>query len=147
VSQVTFTNPANGATYVWPVNPTWDAITQPATKAITIERTSNTANVGAMKQQGDTGPYIQHWEPLIFHEAHELALWEWWALSLKQTIYMTDWNDETYEVQIVTLGRQWIGAAGGPGDTKARCGYAKYVIEFEVYRFVSGLMATAGVEP
>ena len=38
-----------------------------------IQRTSNTANVGATKQQGDDGPMVLHWEPLIFHLAHELA--------------------------------------------------------------------------
>jgi hypothetical protein len=144
---VTFTNPANGQTYVWPNNPNPDAITQPAQKQRQIDRTSNTGNVGATKQQGDDGPYIIHWEPLVFTAAHEQALWTWWQLCKSQTIYLTDFNGEEFEGQIITLGRQQIGALGGPGDTNERLFYVKYVFEFEVYRFVSGLMAAAGVTP
>lgn len=143
--QVVFTNPRTGGTYTWPINPGYDGVTQAMQKQRQIQRTSNTGNVGATKQQGDDGPAIMHWEPLIFHQAHETALWQWYVLCKTQTIYLTDWNGETFEGQIITLGRQWVGAIAGPGDTTARRGYAKYVFEFEVYRFVSGVLASAGV--
>jgi hypothetical protein len=143
--QVLFTNPKTGATYIWPINPGYDGVTQAAQKQRQIERTSNTANVGATKQQGDDGPYIIHWEPLIFHAAHETALWQWYAICKLQTIYLTDWNGEECEGQIITLSRQQIGALGGPGDTNSRLFYCKYVFEFEVYRFISGVLANAGV--
>lgn len=147
MSQVTFTNPATGAQYVWPHNPPPDGITQPSQKQRQIDRASSTGNVGATKQQGDDGPYILHWEPLVFTAAHEEALFTWYALCDTQTIYLTDWNGEEYEGQIVTLGRQQIGALGGPGDTSQRLFYSKFIFEFEVYRFISGPLAAAGVRP
>lgn len=147
MNRVTFTNPATGDTYQWRLNPGPDSITQPATKQRTIDRTSNTANVGATKQQGDDGPLVIHWEPLVFHESQELALWEWYMLCKEQSIYLTDFDGDVYEGQIITLGRQQIGALAGPGDTKERGFYCKYVFEFEVWGFVSGLLAAAGVTP
>lgn len=143
--QVTFYDPSDATTYVWPINPPHDGVTQPSQKQRQIDRTSNTGNVGSVKQQGDDGPYILHWEPLIFSAAHETALWEWFKRCETHTIHLTDWNSEVYEGQIITLARQQIGALSGPGDTTTRKFYNKYVFEFEVWSFVSGLMATAGV--
>lgn len=145
--QVTFTDPAGVVpAYVWPVNPNPDAVTQYAQKQRQIDRTSNTGNVGATKQQGDDGSYIIHWEPNIYHEAHEQAMWQWWMLCKLQTIYLTDFDGETFEGQIITLGREQKGVLSGPGDAKSRMFYCTYVFEFEVYRFVSGLMAAAGTD-
>ena len=143
--QVRFTDPRTGAHYDWPINPGYGGVTQAASKQRQIERTSNTGNVGATKQQGDDGAIIIHWEPLIFLASHETALWQWYVLCKAQTIYLTDFNGEAFEGQIITLGRQWIGAIAGPGDTTARRGYAKYVFEVEVYRLISGVLASAGV--
>jgi hypothetical protein len=146
--RVTFFNPADSSSYVWPVNPdfTAEAVAQ---KQITIERTSNTNSVGATRQQGDDGPYLIHWDHLVYHNAHELAMWEWKKLSKKQTIYLTDFNNEQFEGQIVTLGSQRIGvigATGGLGETNARGFYWKFVFEFEVWRALTGPLETAGVE-
>lgn len=143
--RVTFTNPADASSYVWAVNPGFDAETTPAGKQIAIERTSNTGSVGATKQQGDDGPYILHWEFNVYHASHELAMFVWYALSRKQTIYLTDFNGEQYEGQIITCQRQRIGAMTGPGDTGARGYYLKFVFEFEVWLFLTGVMADAGV--
>lgn len=142
--QVTFTNPADGTTYVWPHNPPPDSI-QPAQKQRQIDRTSNTGNVGAVKQQGDDGAFIIHWEPVIYVEAHETALWTWYQLCGRQSIYLTDFNGEQFEGQIITLSRQQIGVLAGPGDIMERGFYCKYVFEFEVWRFISGPLASAGV--
>lgn len=143
--QVTFTEPHSGVNYVWAVNPGYDGITQPFQKQRTITRTSNTANIGATRQQGDDGPMIFHWEPLVFHAAQQEAMWAFYMLCKNQTIYLTDWNGYKYEGQIITLGEQWIGAVAGPGDTTTRRGYAKMIFEFEVYRVLSGPLAVAGV--
>jgi hypothetical protein len=148
MNRVTFTDPNTGETYQWPFNPDYAALSvQYMQKQRQIDRTSNTGNVGAVKQQGDDGPFIVHWEPLVYTEAHEQALWTWWEKCKKQTIHLTDVDGEVYEGQITTLGRQQIGAMMGPGDTTERGFYCKYVFEFEVYSFVSGLMAAAGVSP
>jgi hypothetical protein len=146
--QVTFTDPSDGTTYVWPVNPPPDGMPNPYGKQRQIDRTSSTGNVGLVKQQGDDGPFILHWEPLIYSEAHEQALWEWWQRSKLRTIHVTDWNGETFEGQIITLQRQPIGVLGGTiGDMNTRKFYCKYIFEFEVYSFVSGVLAAAGVSP
>lgn len=145
MNRVTFQNPKTGATYVWGINPGYDAVTTPAQKQRQIERTSNTANVGATRQQGDDGPYIIHWEFSVFTEAMEEALWEWYALSKLQSIYMTDFRGDQYEGQIITLGSSEIGVLSGPGDATVRGFYDKYVFEFEVWRFMSGRLAVAGV--
>lgn len=148
MSRVTFTDPKTGDTYVWPHNPDHDALSaQPSQKQRQIDRTSSTGNVGLVKQQGDDGPYIIHWEPLIYSRAHEQALWVWWQLCKLQTIHLTDIEGDVYEGQIITLSRALYGALGGPDDIGTRGFYAKYVFEFEVYSFVSGMMADAGVSP
>lgn len=144
--RVTFTNPKTATTYVWPYNPPYTAM-QPAGKSISIDRTSNTGNVGPVKQQGDDGPYIIKWDILVFTDAHEAALWLWYELSRKQSIYLTDFRNSQYEGQIIELSFQEIGAMKGPGDTDARGFYQKCTFGFEVWRFISGPQATAGVTP
>lgn len=146
MAQVTFTDPKTGATYSWTTNPPPDGI-QPSSKVRQIERTSNTGNVGATKQQGDDGPYIMAWNVNVFTEAQEIALWEWYRKCEKQTIYLTDWGGNQYEGQIIELGDQWTGVLSGPGDARDRQGYSRMTFQFEVYRFISGKMATAGVTP
>lgn len=143
MNRVTFTDPLTAATYVWAVNPGYDGVTSPAQKQRQIERTSNTGNVGATKQQGDDGPYLLHWEFNVFTEAMEEALWEWYVRSQKQSIYLTDFRGDQYEGQIITLGMQEVGVLSGPGDTTARGFYVKTLFEFEVWRFISGRMANA----
>jgi hypothetical protein len=145
MARVTFTDPATGDTYTWPNNPAPNEITQAASKSRSIDRTSSTGNVGLVKQQGDDGAYIVHWEPSVFTREHEVQLWSWYTLSSKQTIYLADWDGNVYEGQIITLSKQDIGALGGPGDIPDRLMYAKYVFEFEVYSFIAGILADAGV--
>lgn len=144
--QVRFTNPKDGTFYDWPINPPYEG-PQQSQKQRNIDRQSNTANVGATKQQGDDGPYIIHWEVEVFHTAHEAAMWHWYQLCKTQTIYLRDWNANSFEGQITSLSDQWVGVIAGPGDATLRGGYVKFDFSFEVWRFISGLMATAGVKP
>src|ERR1700752_3000357 len=103
--QVQFIDPASVVpTYTWPVNPPYDG-ENAATKQRQIERTSNTGTIGATKQIGDDGPYIIDWKVNVFTAAFEQALWQWWGLCKKQSIYLVDFNGEQYEGQIVTLTR------------------------------------------
>lgn len=144
--QVTFTNPKTNAIYAWPVNPPPDG-PQQAQKLRQIQRTSNTGNVGVTKQQGDDGAFILHWTFNVFHAAQQQALWQWYMICKSQTIYLTDWEGNEYEGQIIAVTEQWQGALAGPGDTNSRMGYVKMEMQFEVYRFISGAMAAAGVTP
>src|ERR1700758_3630718 len=100
-----FTNPLTSATYTWEFNPTAES-EQPFGKIRQIERTSNTSNVGSVKQQGDDGPLIIDWMVNAFTSAMETALWEWYVLCRTQTIYVTDWTGEQYEGQIILMTRQ-----------------------------------------
>jgi hypothetical protein len=138
MSLVTFTNPATSATYVWEANPNSENV---ATKQRAIERTATTGNVGAVKQQGDDGPYILDWSIIVQTAAMETALWAWYVLSDTQTIYVTDWDGEQYEGQVILLSRLRTPSGGSRGE------YATYELQFEVYRFISGVMASAGVTP
>jgi hypothetical protein len=144
--QAEFYNPANGDTYSWPLNPPFNGETA-AQKLRQIERTANTGIVGATKQVGDDGPYILDWKVNVFTEAFERALWTWWQICKTQTIYLTDWNGEAYEGQIIELTRQRVGALAGPGDTNARGFYCVYEMQYEVWSFISGVLAAAGVQP
>jgi hypothetical protein len=134
---VTFTNPKTAGTYVWEVNPAADN-EQPLSKQRVIERISNTANVGATKQQGDDGPLILDWQINVPTTAMETVLWEWYMLSKVQTIYVTDWEGEEYEGQIITLSR---------ARKVANPPYRVCQLQFEIYRCISGVLATAGVAP
>ena len=146
---VTFFDPSTSATYEWPINPGWDAETQMGTgyrqKQIQIERTSNTGNMGPVRQQGDDGAYIINWETNVYTVAHRQALWQWYNTSKKHSIYLTDTDGGRYEGQIITLSEMRVGAAGGPGDIAVEGCYATYVFQFEVWKFLSGYMADAGV--
>lgn len=137
MSLVTFTNPLTSATYQWEVNPTADQ-EQPLTKQRAIERTANTGHVGAVKQQGDDGPLILDWQIIVQSSAMELALWQWYTLCRTQTIYVTDWTGEEYEGQIILLSRARKASATG---------YSVWQVQFEIYRLISGPLATAGVTP
>jgi hypothetical protein len=137
-SLVTFTNPVTAASYAWAANPNSE---NAGVKQRAIERTSNTGNAGVVKQQGDDGPLILDWQVIVQTAAMETALWQWWQTSKVHTIYLTDWDGEEYEGQIILLSRQRI-PSGGP-----RTEYATYEMQFEVYRFISGVLATAGVTP
>jgi hypothetical protein len=138
MTQLTFTNPATSATYAWPANPNAE---QAAVKARTIERTSNTGNVGAAKQQGDDGSLIFDYSVNVLSSAMETQLWEWYVLCRTQTVYVTDWLGEQYEGQIIALSRQRQTAQvnGNP--------WAVYDLQFEVWAFRSGPLYTAGVNP
>lgn len=146
MAQVTFYDPRTTTTYVWPDNPPFDG-EQPSTKERQIDRTSNTANVGSVKQQGDDGPYLIDWKVNVFSAAHESAMWAWWQKCKSQTIWLTDAGGEVYEGQIIFLSRQRQGVIAGPKDSTDRRFYVVYEFKFEVYRFVSGLMHDAGVTP
>lgn len=138
MSTVTFTNPRDSSTYSWPRNPSSE---QPASKVRNIERTSNTGNVGSVKQQGDDGALILDWSIICETRAMEVALLTWYVTSKTQTIYVTDWDGEEYEVQIIAVSRQRVPSGGSSGE------YAVYDLQLEVYRFISGVWFDAGVTP
>lgn len=137
MSQVIFTDPRTGNTYTWERNPTIDT-EQPGAKIRNIERTSNTANVGAVKQQGDDGPLIFDWQVSVTSTAQRQALWTWYMLCKTQTIYVTDWEGAQYEGQVVFLSE---------ARKASESGYSVFQMQFECYRLISGILYNAGVVP
>jgi hypothetical protein len=134
---VKFTNPITAGTYTWEVNPSADN-EQPLSKARQITRTSNTADVGAVKQQGDDGPLILDWQINVPTRAMATALWEWYVLCRTQTIYVTDWDSDEYEGQLIFVSR--ARKVGNPP-------YSVCETQFEVWRLISGVLFDAGVTP
>lgn len=138
MSQLTFTDPRTSSTYSLPTNPNTE---NAVGKTRNIERTSNTGNVGATKQQGDDGSMVIDVSAQVVAGAEETALWQWYALCRSQTVYLTDWAGSQYEGQIISLMRQWqLGPRNGAQ-------WAVYDLQFEVWRFISGPQASAGVNP
>lgn len=125
---VTFTDPRTGATYQWERNPSADT-EQPVSKTRTIERTSTTGNVGAVKQQGDDGPLILDWQIIVLTDAMWQELKAFYVLCDTQTIYVTDWDGDEYEGQIILLSK--ARKVGNPP-------YRVCQVQFEIYRVLSG---------
>lgn len=141
----TFTNPANGDTYEWPVNHSDEDATG---KTRQITRSANTGSVGAVRQQGDDGATVLTFNGVINTRAQLQQFWAWYALSRTQTIYLTDYDGQEYEVQITAFQpkrvRKLTSIARDPGMPHH---YYTYTITMEVLRFIAGDMASAGVTP
>lgn len=140
-----FTNPANGAFYDWPRNHSEE---EEAGKTRNITRGPNTGNIGLIKTQGDDGPMLLRYRGFIVHRAQYIAMWSWYKLCRTQTIYFTDFDGQVYEVQITSFTPKRVRKhqAVSP-DATMKGHYYEYGIEMEVYRFVTGDLATLGVTP
>lgn len=140
-----FTNPANGDHYDWSVNHSDE---EPTGKARNISRTANTGNVGAVRQQGDDGATVLTFSGKINTRAQLQQFWAWYVLSKTQTIYLTDYDGQEYEVLITAFQpkrvRKLMSVSRDPGMPYH---YYTYTITMEVLRFIAGDMASAGVTP
>jgi hypothetical protein len=142
-----FTDPASVvAAYDWPINHNEE---EESGKVRNVTHTAPTANnVGLVKQQGDDSPFVLKLKGHIKTRAQYAAFWQWFQLCRTQTIYFRDFDNQQYEVQITsflpTRSRRHSYPAPGldPHDH-----YWTYTMELEVYRFISGDLATAGVTP
>lgn len=141
-----FTNPADSTYYDWTVNHTEEDESGSKQRAIT--RTSNTGNVGLVKQQGEDGPTILRYTGTILDRSQLAAFWAWFKLCKTQTIYFKDFDNQQYEVQITAFQpKRHRRMTSVRRDASMPQHYWTYTIELEVYRFISGVMATAGIAP
>jgi hypothetical protein len=139
----TFTNPATGTSYEWPINhESEDAMG----KVRNITRTSPTGNVGLVKQQGDDGPLLIKLHGTILSRAHYAAFWNWYALSRAQTIHFTDFDGQSYEVQITSFQPVRVRNLYRAGKDP-HMHHWTYDMEMEVYTLLAGDLATQGVTP
>lgn len=139
-----FTNPATGAFYDWPINHTEE---EAAGKTRTITRTSNTGLVGLVKQQGDDGPMLMKLTGTILTRDQFRQMWAWYSLSRMQTIYFRDFDGQEAEVQVTSFLPKRERTLRNPRDPSIPHHYWSYTIEMEVYRFIAGDLADAGITP
>ena len=138
-----FIDPSTTTQYPWHTNHRAPDGDKGAEKKRQIDTTANTGNVGLVRQQMGDQPLILKREGDLTTLAHEQEMWKWFALCRTQTIYYVEFNEDAYEVQIVTFDVTRQGILGGlrPGELF----YGKYTMEMEVYGILAGVLAVAGV--
>lgn len=137
-----FTNPATGVTWTWPIGHSDE---QPTTKTRSIQRTANTAVVGAVRQQGDDGPIILKFSGTILQRVQLQQFWAWYALGKTQSIFFYDFDDQGYEVLITELSvtrKRKLSHTGR--DPSMPFHFYTYDITMEVLSVLQGDMVGVG---
>ncbi len=133
-----FTNPATGETYQWPIN---HASENAAGKKRNITYSAPTDQNGLLPQQGDDDPLVLSWTGTMLTKAQHDAFWQWYALSRTQTIYISDFAGNTWEVTITNFQPQRRAVARNPRDPlNAPTWVYDYTIEMAVVSIISGGM-------
>lgn len=138
-----FIDPSTAEVYRWHANHRPDG-DKGTSKKRAIELTANTGNVGLVRQQADSEPLLLKREGVLITLEQEEAMWRWYQLCEDRTIYFVEFNGDAYEVQITSFSVQRKGT-GGPTRNGERF-YAEYELEMEVYKVLTGVLATAGVQ-
>lgn len=142
-----FQNPANGETYVWQRNHDPDG-EEEAGKVRNVQRIPNTSLIGIMLSQGDDGPYIIKLRGKIVHRNQLRQFWHFYAISERQTIYFTDFDGQSYEVQMTSFLPKRRGKLSGiKPDPSAPQHFWEYSMELTVINFRAGDMFDMGVKP
>lgn len=145
MARVAFINPANGVTYEWQRGYETE---DDGGKTRQISGSANTGQTGRVRQQGDDGPYVRTLHGRIVHAAQRQSFWQWYQLCAGQTIYLRDFDDAVYEVQITALNMHPVRRLRNNSPDEALPNvYYEYTMVVEVYSFVSGAMQAAGVTP
>jgi hypothetical protein len=138
-----FIDPATGDTYDWEANHSDE---QELVKARNMTYTAPTGLVGLVKQQGANDPVILKFTGTISKRSMFQTMLHWYHLCAEQTIHFRDFDGEVYEVQIThfapTRHRNLYRA-----DRTNHQHYWTYEIELEVYKFIDGDYADAGIGP
>jgi hypothetical protein len=142
MSRDRFVNPVSGEVYSWHINHSDE---EEVSKERSITRTSNTGNVGVVRQQGDDGPLLLRFTGSILHRAQLVAMWRFYAMCHSQTIHFYDFDDQAYEVQIIAFSPVRKRTLRNPRDSSAPMHYWTYSITMEVYAYINGDMRDAGV--
>lgn len=140
-----FINPANGVTYVWLVNHDEE---DEAGKARTITHTAPTGATGLVRQQGDDGPYLIKLSGKILDRSQLVMFWLSYATCRTQTLHFVDYDGQRYEVQITDFAPKRVRKEYSPQrDASTPLHYWTYTMVMEVFAFIAGDMADAGVTP
>lgn len=145
MARASFVNPANGDTYLWHHNP---ETAEDRGKGRQISGSANTGLTGRVRQQGDAGSMVLKYQVRVRKAAMRAALWAWYQLCATQTVHYHDHDGAVYEVQITDLQEKPVRrermVALDPGMPQH---YYEMTVTMEVYNFVSGPLADAGLTP
>lgn len=133
-----FIDPADNLdTYFWPIN---HSAERAFGKERSIEHGGNTGGTGLVRQQGDESPMVIEIDGTILTQDQYDTFWEWFALSKTQTIYFRDFQEQKYEVTIISFLPVRVGAV-------KPVVYWTYTMRMEVIKFKSGVLFDQGVSP
>lgn len=140
-----FTNPVDGGTYDWIINHTEE---EESGKTRQVTRAGLTDGVGMVRQQGEDGALVLHLRGTILDRSQYQAMWIWFQVSRSHTIYFTDFDGQSYEVQITSFQPRRIRKLTSPRrDPTTPNHYWTYSMDMEVINFLTGDLAASGVTP
>ena len=98
---------------------------------------AQTDNIGLIPQQGSATPLILQWTGSFFDPAQLSAFLAWWQLCESQSVYLTDFSGDEYEVLITDFVPQRKIAMRNPRFPDLTWTW-DYTITFRVLRAISG---------
>jgi hypothetical protein len=135
-----FIDPAgNRDDYSWPINHSEE---QEVGKSRNVEHGANTANTGFVRQQSDESPLTLRFSGIILEKAQIQEMIAWWQLCETQTIYLTDFAGDEYEVIVTRFVPTRHKTVRNPRDyANAPNWYWRYEIDLDVVRVIDGIWA------
>lgn len=129
-----FTDPAGvKAQYTWTINQSEEEEVQ---RSRQMGDGAPTQDIGLMPQQGANYPLVFQWKGTIFTQADKDAMDSWYALCDSQSIYLTDFDGNEYEVLITDWGAQRVAVAW---NRRGQIPWLwKYTITIRVLNVLSG---------
>lgn len=132
-------------TYNWPLNHETED-TDSAGKVRNITYTAPTGHVGLVKEINDTDPFILSWSGSIFLKSQLVAMWQWFQLCERQTIFVQDFAGEKYEVIILQFKPARVRVARNTHDPANAPNHIwTYKLQMSVLNILAGALADAGV--
>jgi hypothetical protein len=131
-----FTNPANGAEYVWPLNHDEEG---ESGRDRSVQSSSNVGGTRTIQTQGELTPIRFQWSGKHLQDAHHTSLIGWQNLCETQTIILTDFAGDQYEGLITSYKykRQRVAFNSRQPDKPWTW---TYTLEFTVTRVLAGTL-------
>lgn len=139
----TFHDPSNTfPDYVWDIG---HAEEQDSGRDLPVQSSANIANTRVITQQGDIGPAKFTYSGAILTREQLVAMWQWFNLCQYQTIHLTDFAGDRYEVVITAFKPLRRAGRNRRGGTGAPLWYWTYSLEMTVITILAGPMYDAGL--
>lgn len=120
-------------TYAWTINHSEEEEVQNSRQ---VAHGAPTSDIGLIPQQGVEYPLVFQWKGTLFTQADKDEMDSWYALCQNQSIYLTDFDGNQYEILISDWNVQRVGVAANK-----RGGVPwlwKYTITIQVLTVLSG---------